>query len=90
MEDHFVYILQSLVHGRYYTGISSSPEQRLNAHNEGVNKSTRHGVPWNSIWISQQLTKHNTSRSPSEIVDLRACLGLATPENQIRPKQALK
>jgi len=59
MEDHFVYILLSLVHGRYYTGISSSPEQRLNAHNEGINKSTRHGAPWISIWISQQLTKHD-------------------------------
>jgi putative endonuclease len=49
----FVYILQSEKHSRFYTGMSSDPEKRLFFHNQGLNRSTRLGIPWKKVWQSQ-------------------------------------
>jgi putative endonuclease len=44
-----VYILQSSITGKYYVGQTQDIEERLNRHNQGLVKSTRHGLPWNLI-----------------------------------------
>ena len=42
----YVYILRSKSTGRYYIGVSESPDDRLIAHNRGQTKSTRDRGPW--------------------------------------------
>jgi putative endonuclease len=44
--DYTVYILQSYLTKRYYIGMTSDLEKRLSYHNNGRNKSTKHGMPW--------------------------------------------
>jgi putative endonuclease len=41
-----VYILRSHKTGRRYIGSCHDIEQRLQRHNAGHSKTTRHGVPW--------------------------------------------
>jgi putative endonuclease len=40
----FVYLLKS-EHGEFYIGFTSDLERRIQAHNDGLNRSTR-GRPW--------------------------------------------
>jgi putative endonuclease len=42
----FVYVLHSVTFDRYYVGVTSNLEQRLNKHNSGHVKSTKAFVPW--------------------------------------------
>ena len=44
---YHVYILYSRSSDTYYTGYTSlKPEKRLERHNEGWSRSTKHGIPW--------------------------------------------
>ena len=58
-ESYHAYIIRSEKHGRYYVGMSSDPEKRLFFHNQGLNTSTRNGVPWNKIWQSDPMPKED-------------------------------
>ncbi len=42
----YVYVLRSSKTGRRYVGSCEDVAERLNRHNAGHSKSTRHGVPW--------------------------------------------
>ena len=44
--DYFVYILKSLKDQRYYIGSTSDVIKRLEYHNAGKNKSTKHRAPF--------------------------------------------
>jgi len=44
--NHFVYILYSLKSDKFYVGCTSDVPTRLIQHNSGINKSTKHGFPW--------------------------------------------
>jgi len=56
-QTYQVYIIQSQKHGRYYVGMSHAPDKRLHFHNLGWNTSTKHGLPWVSVWTSEPLSK---------------------------------
>lgn len=46
-----LYIIQSTVHGKLYTGISLDPDRRLAQHNAGKGaKFTKVGGPWVTIY----------------------------------------
>ena len=46
-DQRFVYVLLSTVHpNRYYTGLTSNVQARLDAHNAGLSKHTASGRPW--------------------------------------------
>jgi putative endonuclease len=46
-----VYILESQVSGKLYTGITNNLERRLTAHNNGTGaKCTRAGRPWYVVY----------------------------------------
>ena len=49
----FVYILQSVLNGRFYIGYSESPERRLAEHNAGKVKSTKAYLPWEMVYIEE-------------------------------------
>ena len=44
-----VYILYSNTSSRYYVGQTSDINQRLERHNQGRVKSTKHGIPWEVV-----------------------------------------
>ena len=44
-----VYILYSNTSSRYYVGQTSDINQRLERHNQGRVKSTKHGIPWEIV-----------------------------------------
>ena len=50
---HVVYVLRSLTTGKYYMGQAQDIHQRLNDHNQGRNKSTAPGVPWELFWSAE-------------------------------------
>ena len=50
----YVYILKSIHHAKFYTGITSNPKTRLHEHNSGKCKSTSPFKPWtfkNIFWF---------------------------------------
>jgi putative endonuclease len=44
-----VYILKSEITERYYVGITDNLDDRLQRHNEGRSKATKHGAPWKLV-----------------------------------------
>jgi len=46
----YVYILQSEVGKRLYTGFTSDLTQRIGQHNNGVTKSTKNRGPWKLVY----------------------------------------
>ncbi len=47
----YTYILYSEVKDRYYTGYTSNiPLARLDQHNNGMNPSTKSGIPWSLVF----------------------------------------
>jgi putative endonuclease len=48
---YYIYILQSLKNGRYYTGSTECVERRLQEHNLGKNAATRYVKPFKLVWV---------------------------------------
>ena len=46
---HYVYILRSLKDGNYYIGETANVEARLQIHNAGLQRSTKHRGPFKLI-----------------------------------------
>ena len=46
----YVYIIESVNHGKFYIGQTSNLDERLNSHNQGNNKSTKPYKPWKVIF----------------------------------------
>lgn len=69
----FVYILQSTVTGRLYTGITTDPARRLREHNGGKRgaKATRAGRPWQMAYTEELTTKSEALRREVTIKRLR-------------------
>ncbi|MDH5381991.1 MAG: GIY-YIG nuclease family protein, partial [Cyclobacteriaceae bacterium] len=45
-----VYIIKSLTTGKFYCGQSKNLKDRIERHNNGLSKYTKHGIPWVMIW----------------------------------------
>ena len=54
---HFVYIIYSETSDKYYKGYSLDPIRRLEEHNEGRSRYTRHFIPWTIVYIQSFITK---------------------------------
>jgi putative endonuclease len=48
---YYVYIIYSASTGKYYKGYTTSPEKRLEQHNSGESRYTRHFVPWVLVYV---------------------------------------
>jgi putative endonuclease len=64
---HYVYILQSLKDHRYYTGETSDVEARLKFHNAGLQRSTRHRIPFVIILIETYEDRSDALKREKEI-----------------------
>lgn len=56
--EYSVYILKSLINGKFYIGCTGNLEKRLEEHNLGKTKSTRHFLPWKVVYSEKFLDKH--------------------------------
>ncbi|MDP3955136.1 MAG: GIY-YIG nuclease family protein [bacterium] len=54
---HYLYILQSLKDGKFYTGVTSDLRKRLKEHNSGKNISTSYRQPLRLIYYEAYLLK---------------------------------
>jgi putative endonuclease len=50
-----VYVIQNAT-GKFYIGLSENVSKRLEQHNQGISKWTRHRGPWSLIWTSESLS----------------------------------
>ncbi|MBR9919653.1 MAG: GIY-YIG nuclease family protein [Bacteroidetes bacterium] len=48
----YVYVLYSEKLQMFYKGQTRDLAERLRYHNEGLERFTRHGVPWRLIWFT--------------------------------------
>jgi putative endonuclease len=53
----YVYIIESKIDGIFYKGESATPLKRLNAHNLGLNVSTRSRIPWKLVYLKEFETR---------------------------------
>ena len=76
-----VFVLRSEKTGRFYVGSAADVEKRLQRHNRGDAKSTRHGVPWAVLHTESFVTRsealhreryYKTGRGREEIQRLLA------------------
>ena len=58
----FTYILKSEKTGRLYKGHTKNLELRIEQHNSGKTKSTKHGIPWKLIY-------HETFETRKEAIE---------------------
>jgi len=54
---YYVYILKSLKDGKYYIGSTSNVQNRLIYHNKGLQRSTRHRIPFILVHSEEFSTK---------------------------------
>jgi len=66
-KGQFVYIIKSLVDGRYYIGYTGNLAERLNAHNRGSNRSTKKYRPWVLIAEEEYSDRKDACRREKQI-----------------------
>jgi putative endonuclease len=59
---YYVYALRSQAGGRRYVGSCEDVAKRIEQHNRGTGKSTRHGVPWTLIYTESFATRAEAVR----------------------------
>ena len=64
---HYIYILQSLKDHKYYTGETSDVEARLKFHNAGLQRSTKHRIPFVIILIETYEDRSEALKREKEI-----------------------
>ena len=58
----YLYVLRSQQTGDLYVGSTADVEKRLQRHNRGDAKSTRHGVPWAVLHTESFVTRSEAVR----------------------------
>jgi len=64
---HYVYILQSLKDHKYYIGETYDVEARLKFHNAGLQRSTKHRIPFVIILIESYEDRTRALKREKEI-----------------------
>ena len=63
----YVYILQSVLNGRFYVGHSDEIGRRLREHNAGECRYTRRWRPWELVYSEEFQTRSEAMRREREI-----------------------
>jgi putative endonuclease len=54
---HYLYILQSQKDLTFYTGITGNISRRVKEHNVGLNRSTKHHIPYKLVYSEEFKTR---------------------------------
>ncbi len=65
--SYYVYILRSLKDGRYYIGSTSDVNARLNFHNAGKQRSTKHRIPFELVYQEELIDKTTALKREKQI-----------------------
>ena len=74
-----MYILYSEKMDIYYTGSTSSLEDRLKRHNQGRSKFTKSGVPWKLVYQKEYPTKSDAYKAELHLKLLLSAKTLISP-----------
>ena len=66
-EKYFTYIIYSESTDRYYVGHTHDLKLRLEHHNDGWTRSTKHGIPWKIVYSEEYDTKSAAMKREYEI-----------------------
>ncbi len=58
----YVYVLQSSVNNKFYTGFINDLRKRMKEHNHGMNKATKPYRPWKLIYYEACLNEYDAKR----------------------------
>ena len=64
---YFVYVLRSLKDSRYYIGSTSDVAARLRYHNAGLQRSTRHRIPFELTYSEKFSTKEEALKREKQL-----------------------
>jgi putative endonuclease len=64
---HFVYILRSLKDLGYYIGETKNVIQRLEFHNKGLQRSTKHRIPFEIVLIEEFPSRKEALKREKEL-----------------------
>jgi putative endonuclease len=81
----FVYILQSVLNGRFYIGYSESPERRLAVHNAGKVKSTKPYRPWKKVYLESYGSEIEAMRREKALKAMKSRIYIQTLIDKTRP-----
>jgi putative endonuclease len=59
MKYYYVYVLESLTDGDWYTGYTENVRKRLDEHNSGKNNSTKNRRPFKLIYFEAGLNQQD-------------------------------
>ena len=59
---HFVYVLKSQNHWRFYVGMTTNIEKRVGEHNRGYTKSTKAYVPWELFFFEEYASREEARK----------------------------
>ncbi len=78
---HYLYVLQSLRDGKFYTGITSDLRKRLKEHNSGKNISTNYRKPLKLVCYEAYLLKKDAEAREKY---LKTSMGKRVLKKQLR------
>ncbi len=72
---HYVYVLKSKKTEKLYIGFSSKLKNRVLQHNNGEEKSTKHGIPWMLIYYEAFYSKLDAMKREKQIKSFKSAYG---------------
>jgi putative endonuclease len=61
--------------GKFYIGLSEDVSKRLEQHNQGISKWTRHRGPWSLIWTSESLSLSDARKLENRLKQQKGGVG---------------
>lgn len=72
---YYFYVLKSLKNGKLYFGSTSDLRKRRMEHNNGSERSTRHGVPWKIVYYEAFSAKSDAIKREKQIKKFKSAYG---------------
>jgi putative endonuclease len=69
--NHYVYILKSIKTGQFYIGSTQDLDNRLKSHNQGYNRSTKGGVPWEVVYVEEHASRSEAFQREQELKQVK-------------------
>jgi putative endonuclease len=76
-----VYVIRNEA-GKFYIGLSENVSKRVEQHNQGVSKWTRHRGPWSLIWTSESLPLSDARKLENRLKRQKGGVGFRTLTGQ--------
>ncbi|MGC1389683.1 MAG: GIY-YIG nuclease family protein [Bacteroidales bacterium] len=79
---YFVYIIESLLNGRYYIGQTKDLRERIERHNKGRNLSTKAYLPWELKWWKEFETRADAIKTETTLKGIKKREGIISFVNK--------